>query len=87
MTQPGPNVALSQNFMMLGLLVASENANKHTNTQDSCFISIDIFLNKTADIEKIGKSYNKNWQTLAGIDRGKGGFWKKGWIKINIENP
>ena len=28
MTQPGPNDTLSQNFMMLGLLVASENTNK-----------------------------------------------------------
>ena len=28
MTQPGPNYALSQNSMMLGLLVASENVNK-----------------------------------------------------------
>ena len=27
--------------MTLGLLVASENANKHTDRQDSCFISID----------------------------------------------
>ena len=28
--------------MTLGLLVASENANKHTDRQDSCFISIDV---------------------------------------------
>ena len=28
--------------MSLGLLVALENANKHTHTQDSCFISIDL---------------------------------------------
>ena len=42
MTQPGPNDALSQNFMMLRLLVASENVNKQTYTQDSCFISIDV---------------------------------------------
>ena len=30
--------------MTLGLLVASENANRHTHTdiQDACFISIDI---------------------------------------------
>ena len=27
--------------MSLGLLVALENANKHTHRQDSCFISID----------------------------------------------
>ena len=27
--------------MSLGLLVASENANTHTDRQDSCFISID----------------------------------------------
>ena len=27
--------------MTLGLLVALENANKHTNIQDSCFIGID----------------------------------------------
>ena len=30
MTQPSPNDALSRNVMMLGLLVASENANNHT---------------------------------------------------------
>ena len=30
MTQTGPNDALSQNFMMLGLLVTLENANKQT---------------------------------------------------------
>ena len=35
MTQPDPNDALSQNVMMLGLLVASENANTQTNKQDS----------------------------------------------------
>ena len=29
--------------MSLGLLVASENANKQTDIQDSCFISIDLF--------------------------------------------
>ena len=28
--------------MTLGLLVASENANRHTHRQDSCFISIDM---------------------------------------------
>ena len=30
--------------MSLGLLVASENANRHTHRQDSCFISIDHAL-------------------------------------------
>ena len=54
MTQPDPNEALSQNFMMLGLLVASENANTQTNTQtdrkDSCFISIDY--NRSFDTNK-----------------------------------
>ena len=51
MFQVGPNDALSQNFMKLGLLVAPENVNTHTHTdrhtdmlytQDSCFINIDI---------------------------------------------
>ena len=47
MFQPGPNDALSQNFMKLGLLVAEKNVDRQTNThtdrQDSCFISIDSF--------------------------------------------
>ena len=38
MTQPGPNDALSQNFMMLGLLVASENVNRHTDRKDSYYV-------------------------------------------------
>ena len=41
MFEPGPNDALSQNFMKLGLLVAEKNVNRQTNRQDSCFISID----------------------------------------------
>ena len=44
MSQPGPNDALSQNFMKLGLLVAEkkrEQTDRQTHTQDSCFISID----------------------------------------------
>ena len=45
MFEPGPDDALSQNFMKLGLLVAEKNVDrqthKHTNTQDSYFISID----------------------------------------------
>jgi len=28
--------------MTLGLLVASENVDRHTHRQDSCFISIDV---------------------------------------------
>ena len=44
MFQVGPNDALSQNVMELGLLMASENVNRQTDrqtdTQDSCFISI-----------------------------------------------
>ena len=32
--------------MSLGLLVASENANTHTDRQDSCFISIDFPFDK-----------------------------------------
>ena len=46
---PGPNDALSQNFMKLGLLVAEKKrgqtdtqTHRHTDTQDSCFISIDL---------------------------------------------
>ena len=35
MTQPGPNDALCQNVMMLGFLVASENANIQTDKHDS----------------------------------------------------
>ena len=42
MFQPGPNDALSQNFMKLGLLVAEKNVDRQTDTQDSCFISIDL---------------------------------------------
>ena len=47
MLQPGPNDALSQNFMKLGLLVAEKkrgqtDTHTHTDRQDSCFISIDI---------------------------------------------
>ena len=42
MFQPGPNDALSQNFMYLGLLVAEKNVHRQTHRQDSCFISIDI---------------------------------------------
>ena len=50
MFQPGPNDALSQNFMKLGLLVAEKNVDRQTNRQtdrqtdrqDSCFISIDV---------------------------------------------
>ena len=34
MTQTDPNDALSQNVMMLGLLVALENANRQTHPQD-----------------------------------------------------
>ena len=30
--------------MTLGLLVASENVDRHTDTQDSCFISIDYAI-------------------------------------------
>ena len=30
--------------MTVGLLVASENANRHTDTQNSRFISIDIIM-------------------------------------------
>ena len=44
MFEVGPNDALSQNFMKLGLLVASENVDRHTDTQDSCFISIDLTI-------------------------------------------
>ena len=43
MTQTGPNDTLSQYFMMLGLLVASENANSQTHKQtNKIHISIDI---------------------------------------------
>ena len=45
MFQPGPNDALSQNFMKLGLLVAEKKRGQtdtHTDRQDSCFISIDL---------------------------------------------
>ena len=47
MFEPGPNDTLSQNFMKLGLLVAEKNVDRQTDTQDSCFISIDLceFLN------------------------------------------
>ena len=31
MTQPGPNDALSQNFMMLGVFAASENMDTQTD--------------------------------------------------------
>ena len=44
MFEPGPNDALSQNFMKLGLLVAEKKRGQtdtHTDRQDSCFISID----------------------------------------------
>ena len=44
MFEPGPNDALSQNFMKLGLLVAEKKrgqTDRHTHRQDSCFISID----------------------------------------------
>ena len=40
MSQLGPNDALSQNFMKLGLLVADKNVDTQTNRQDSCFLSI-----------------------------------------------
>ena len=33
MTQPGPNDALNQNVMMLGLLVPSENVDRQTDKQ------------------------------------------------------
>ena len=33
MYQPGPNDALSQNFMTLGLLVAEKNVDTQTDTQ------------------------------------------------------
>ena len=43
MFQPGPNDALSQNFMKLGVLVVDKNVDgqtdKHRDRQDSCFIS------------------------------------------------
>ena len=45
MLQPGPNDALSQKFMKLGLLVAEKKrgqTDRQTDRQDSCFISIDI---------------------------------------------
>ena len=34
--------------MTLGLLVASENVDRHTDIQDSCFISIDLSLPQNA---------------------------------------
>ena len=50
MFEPGPNDALSQNFMKLGLLVAEKNVDRqtdrHTHRQDSCFISIDLYRKK-----------------------------------------
>ena len=46
MFEPGPNDALSQNFMKLGLLVAEKNVDRQTNPQDSCFISIDVSRNQ-----------------------------------------
>ena len=56
--------------MSLGLLMASENANKQTNThtyiQDSCFISIDFIHGKTTDHESRG----------AGTGGAKGGLRK-----------
>ena len=33
MFEPGPNDALSQNFMKLGLLVAEKNVDTHTHTR------------------------------------------------------
>ena len=33
MFEPGPNDALSQNFMKLGLLVAEKNVDRHTHRQ------------------------------------------------------
>ena len=44
MFEAGPNDALSQNFMKLGLLVAGKNVDRQTHRQDSCFISIDIYI-------------------------------------------
>ena len=45
MLQPGPNDALSQNFMKLGLLVAEKRrgqTDRHTDRQDSCFIILYV---------------------------------------------
>ena len=39
-----PKLGLEPKFHDPGPLVALENANKQTDTQDSCFISIDIFV-------------------------------------------
>ena len=61
MFEPGPNDALSQNFMKLGLLVAEKNVNRQTNRQDSCFISIDLrqFYLKMLYLNSL--EYTKSW--------------------------
>ena len=39
--------------MTLGLLVALENSDRHTDRQDSCFISIDIMVDLYSCINPI----------------------------------
>ena len=59
MFQEGPNDALSQNCMKLGLLVA-ENKHRQTIRQDSCFISIDITSQLSIrDPKSVGKNLDK----------------------------
>ena len=85
MFQPGPNDALSQNFMDLGLLVAEKNVDTQTDTQDSFSISINcLYLIDTKNIMSFFLSQIEEMEVSHGVIVKEGGRVKKGPGRVSL---
>ena len=69
--------------MTLGLLVVSENVDKQTDTQDSCFISIDIAISLFLSTSKYSSMASRTWWYIWKLKDRRGGrhIWKLKSIK------